>query len=126
IGSISIAHVSLPQSDPTEVKPIKKPMRVQAEESAEIVDQKTTVPATLSPIVQTQILRKDMNFQGLIVTDAMGMSGLTLYVTQEEAGVRAFLAGADILEKPADTEAMRKGMIDAVKSGRITEERLNE
>ena len=40
--------------------------------------------------------------------------------------MRAFLAGADILEKPADTEAMLNGLIEAVKSGRITEARLNE
>ena len=126
IGSIMIAHIGLPQIDPTEIKPIKKPLRVDAEEGAEIVDLKATMPATLSPIVQTQILRKDLNFQGLIVTDAMGMSGLTLYFDQKEAGVRAFLAGADILEKPADTDAMLKGLIEALKSGRVTEARLDE
>ena len=126
IGSIMIAHIGLPQVDPTEIKPIKKPIRVDAEEGAEIVDLKATLPATLSPIVQTQILRKELNFQGLIVTDAMGMSGLTLYFDQKEAGVRAFLAGADILEKPADTDAMLTGLIEAVKSGRVTEARLNE
>ena len=67
-----------------------------------------------------------MGFKGLIVTDAMSMSGLTLYFTQEEAGVRAFLAGADILEKPADADAMIRGLVDAVKSGRITQQRLDE
>jgi len=56
----------------------------------------------------------------------MSMSGLTLYFNQEEAGVRAFLAGADILEKPADTDAMIRGLIIAVKSGRITEQRLDD
>jgi beta-N-acetylhexosaminidase len=56
----------------------------------------------------------------------MSMSGLTLYVTQEEAGVQAFLAGADLLEKPADTDAMIRGLREAVKSGRIGEARLNE
>ncbi len=126
IGSIMIAHIGLPQIDPTEIKPLKQHVRVDAEEGAEIVDLKATMPATLSPVVQTQILRKELNFQGLIVTDAMGMSGLTLYFDQKEAGVRAFLAGADILEKPADTDAMIGGLIEAVKSGRITETRLNE
>jgi len=126
IGSIMIAHIGLPQIDPTEITQIKNPVRVDAEEGAEVVRPKATVPATLSPIVQTQLLKKELGFNGLVVTDAMGMSGLTLYIDQREAGVRAFLAGADILEKPADTEAMRKGMIDAVKSGRITETRLNE
>ncbi|MFM9903882.1 MAG: glycoside hydrolase family 3 protein [Pyrinomonadaceae bacterium] len=126
IGSIMIAHIGLPQIDPTEIKPLKQAIRVDAEEGAEIIDLKATMPATLSPTVQTQILRKEMNFQGLIVTDAMGMSGLTLYFDQKEAGIRAFLAGADILEKPADTEAMLHGLIDAVKSGRVTEARLDE
>ena len=126
IGSIMIAHIGLPQIDPTEIKPIKQPIRVDAEEGAEIVDLKATMPATLSPVVQTQMLRKDLNFQGLIVTDAMGMSGLTLYFDQKEAGIRAFLAGADVLEKPADTDAMLHGLIDAVKSGRVTEARLDE
>ena len=126
IGSIMIAHIGLPQIDPTEIKPLKKAIRLEAEEGAEIIDLKATIPATLSPIVQTQILRKELNFKGLIVTDAMGMSGLTLYFDQKEAGVRAILAGADILEKPADTEAMRTGLIEAVKSGRVTESRLDE
>ena len=126
VGSIMIAHIGVPQIDPTEIKPLKQALRVEAEDGAEIVDLKATLPATLSPIVQTQILRKEMNFKGLIVTDAMGMSGLTLYFDQKEAGVRAFLAGADTLLKPADTEAMIQGLIEAVRSGRIAETRLNE
>jgi beta-N-acetylhexosaminidase len=97
-----------------------------AEAGAEIVKQKVTVPATLSYKIQTDLLRKDLGFNGLIVTDAMSMSGLTIYVDQAEAGIRAFLAGADILEKPADTDAMIKGLIDAVKSGRIPQARLDE
>ena len=52
-------------------------------EGAEIIDQKATVPATLSPVVQTQMLRKDMNFKGLIVTDAMGMSAVVRGIRAE-------------------------------------------
>jgi beta-N-acetylhexosaminidase len=126
VASIMIAHIALPQIDPEEIKPLKDYRGGDAERGAEIVDQKATVPATLSEKVQTELLRKDLGFKGLIVTDAMSMSGLTLYFTQEEAGVRAFLAGADILEKPADTDAMIRGLINAVKSGRITEERLDQ
>jgi beta-N-acetylhexosaminidase len=126
VASIMIAHIALPQIDPEEIKPLKEYKGGDSERGAEIVDQKATVPATLSEKVQTELLRKDLGFKGLIVTDAMSMSGLTLYFTQEEAGVRAFLAGADILEKPADTDAMIRGLINAVKSGRITEQRLDE
>src|SRR5437868_11565555 len=49
IGSIMIAHIGLPQIDPTEIKPIKNPVRAEAEEGAEIIDKKATIPATLSP-----------------------------------------------------------------------------
>jgi beta-N-acetylhexosaminidase len=126
VASIMIAHIALPQIDPEEIKPLKEYRGGDAERGAEIVDQKATIPATLSEKVQTELLRNDLGFKGLIVTDAMSMSGLTLYFTQEEAGVRAFLAGADILEKPADTDAMIRGLIKAVKSGRITEQRLDE
>jgi beta-N-acetylhexosaminidase len=124
IGSIMVAHIGLPQIDPTEIKPLKDAIRVDTDE--EVVTENATLPATLSPKIQTEILRKELGFKGLIVTDAMSMSGLTQYVTQEEAGVQAFLAGADLLEKPADTDAMVRGLREAVKSGRISEARLNE
>jgi beta-N-acetylhexosaminidase len=126
VGSIMIAHIGLPQIDAEEIKPLKESIQGDAEAGAEIVNQKATIPATLSAKIQTDILRKEMGFDGLIVSDAMSMSGLTLYFTQEEAGVRAFLAGTDILEKPADVDAMLRGLRDAVKSGRISEARLNE
>ena len=126
VSSIMIGHIALPQIDGEEIKPLKEYKGGDAQPGAEIVSQKATIPATLSEKVQTELLRKDMGFNGLIVTDAMSMSGLTIYFDQAEAGVRAFLAGADILEKPADTDAMINGLVAAVKSGRITEDRLNQ
>ncbi|MEJ7847062.1 MAG: glycoside hydrolase family 3 N-terminal domain-containing protein [Pyrinomonadaceae bacterium] len=126
LGSVMIAHIGLPQIDGEVIKPLKESIQGDAEEGAEIVTQTATIPATLSAKVQTDLLRKEMGFKGLIVSDAMSMSGLTLYFTQEEAGVRAFLAGTDILEKPGDVNAMLRGLRDAVKSGRISEEKLNE
>jgi beta-N-acetylhexosaminidase len=62
----------------------------------------------------------------MIVTDALSMSGLTIYFTQEEAAVRALEAGADMLLKPADVDASFRGVLQAVKSGRITEQRVEE
>jgi len=126
VSSIMIGHIALPQIDSEEIKPLKEYKGGDAQPGAEIVSQKATIPATLSEKVQTELLRKEMGFNGLIVTDAMSMSGLTIYFDQAEAGVRAFLAGADILEKPADVDAMIGGLVAAVKSGRITEDRLNE
>ena len=126
IASIMVAHIGLPQIDPTEIKPLKTSIQGDAEEGAEIVTEKATMPATLSPIIQTELLRKELGFKGLIVSDAMSMSGLTLYFDQDEAAVRAFLAGIDILEKPADVDLTIKGLRNAVNSGRISESRLNE
>lgn len=126
IGAVMIAHIALPQIDNEQVKPLKEYQGGDAEAGAEIVSQTATIPATLSSKVQTDILRKEMGFKGLIVSDAMSMSGLTLYFTQEEAGVRAFLAGTDILEKPSDVDAMLRGLKAAVESGRIPMARLDE
>jgi beta-N-acetylhexosaminidase len=126
IGSIMIAHIALPQIDNEQVKPLKNFIQGDAEYGAEIVNESATIPATLSAKVQTDLLRNDMGFKGLIVSDAMSMSGLTIYFTQEEAGVRAFLAGTDILEKPADVDAMLRGLKEAVASGRIPMARLDD
>ncbi len=83
------------------------------------------MPATLSPVMG-RILRDDLKFPGMIVTDALSMSGLTIYFTPEESAVRALEAGADQLLKPADVDAAFRGVRDAVKSGRLTEQRIEE
>jgi beta-N-acetylhexosaminidase len=123
VSSVMVAHIGLPQIDPTVIKPIKNALRVDTDD--EVVTDNATIPATLSPKIQTEILQKELGFKGVIVSDAMSMSGLTLYISQEEAGVQAVLAGMDLLEKPADVDAMLKGLRDAVKSGRISSERLD-
>jgi beta-N-acetylhexosaminidase len=73
-----------------------------------------------------QVLRNDLKFSGIIVTDALSMSGLTIYYTQEEAAVRALEADADMLLKPADVDAAFRGVMNAVKSGRISEARVEQ
>jgi beta-N-acetylhexosaminidase len=125
IGSVMISHISMPQLDATKVEPLKQSIKASYTES-EVITEGTTMPATLSPDIVTGILRKEMNFDGLIVTDAMDMSGLTLYFNQEEAAVRAILAGNDVLLKPANADAALRGVREAVKSGRISEERLDQ
>jgi beta-N-acetylhexosaminidase len=121
VGSIMVAHISLPQIDPTEVKPLKQSIKAAYTES-EVVSQNATIPSTLSPAVVTGMLRKEMGFDGLIVTDAMDMSGLTIYFNQDEAAVRALLAGADVILKPAghergDSRAKRSGCFGKSFSG---------
>jgi beta-N-acetylhexosaminidase len=123
-----VGHIALPQIDSTAIKALpkdKKSRPLDADEGAEIIEEKSTMPATLSPVMGS-ILRKDLKFPGLIVTDALSMSGLTIYFTQEEAAVRALEAGADQLLKPGDVDAAFRGVREAVKSGRLTEQRIEE
>jgi beta-N-acetylhexosaminidase len=115
----------MPQLDNEKVKPLKKSIKAEYTED-EVVTDGTTIPATLSKNIVTGILKNDMNFNGLIVTDALDMSGLTLYFNQKEAAVRAVLAGNDVLLKPANAADAIQGIKEAVSSGRITEQRINE
>lgn len=126
VASIMVGHIALPQIDAEVIRPLKDYRGGDAEPGAEIVDGASTIPASLSKKIQTDLLRNELGFKGLIVSDAMSMSGLTLYFDQGEAGVRAILAGTDILEKPADVEAMIRGIREAIRTGRITIARLNE
>lgn len=128
IGSVMVGHIALPKIDATAVKPLPRNVKgkpIDTDEAGEIVDEKAAMPATMSPVIGN-ILRNDLKFPGLIVTDALSMSGLTIYFTQEEAAVRALEAGADMLLKPADVDASFRGVLNAVKSGRITEQRVEE
>ena len=128
VGSVMMGHIALPQVDPTVVKPLPENMKskpTDTDEGGEIIEEKAAMPATMSPVIGN-ILRNDLKFNGLIVTDALSMSGLTIYFTQEEAAVRALEADADMLLKPADVDAAFRGVVAAVKSGRLTEQRIEE
>ncbi len=128
VGAVMTGHIGLPLIDSTAISPLPKNVKLNpldTTEDAEIVSTKGTMPTTLSPVMNG-ILRNDLHFDGLIVTDAMSMSGLTIYFTQEEASVRAIEAGADLLLKPADPDASLRGVRDAVKKGRLTEQRIDE
>ena len=128
VGAVMDGHIALPRIDPAPVTPLPKDVKlgpIDTNDGGEIVAEKGTMPTTLSPIMNG-ILRNDLHFDGLIVTDAMSMSGLTIYFTQEEASVRAIEAGADQLLKPADADAAFRGVLAAVKSGRLTEQRIEQ
>ena len=128
VGSVMVGHIALPQIDSTAVTALPKSVKgkpTDTDEAGEIIEEKSTMPATMSPVMGN-ILKKDLKFSGLIVTDALSMSGLTIYFTQEEAAVRALEAGADMLLKPADVDASFRGVVNAVKRGRITEQRVEE
>jgi len=82
-------------------------------------------PATLSSAILTDLLRKQLGFEGLVVTDAMDMGGITVRYAPGDAAVRAFLAGADALLMPPVPDAASDALLAAAKSGRISQERLD-
>ncbi len=85
-----------------------------------------SLPATLSSKILTGVLRQDMGFKGIIVTDALEMGGIAQGFSAGEASVRALEAGADVLLMPSDPEAAINAVVAAVNAGRITRKRLDE
>ncbi len=84
------------------------------------------VPATMSPKIMTDLLRGQMGFDGLVVTDALEMGGVTTRYTPGEAAVRSILAGADVLLVPPVLDAALQAVHEAVASGRIPMSRIDE
>jgi len=105
VDSVMVAHVSIPSLEPD-------PNRV----------------ATISSAVVTGLLKQQLGFKGVVVTDALDMAGLTrLYVNDiGRAAVEAFKAGNDLLLIPADLDASYRSMVQAVKSGEISQRRLDD
>jgi len=129
VGSVMASFIALPQIDPTSIKPLLNDRTSKPSElvtGGEIVVENATLPAALSPLVMQGILRNELHFDGLIVTDALDMSGLTIYFNQGEAAVRAVEAGADMLIKPSDPDAAVQALRQAVLDGRIPKERIDK
>jgi beta-N-acetylhexosaminidase len=100
--SIMTAHISVPAIEPQEL------------------------PSTLSSAVLTKLLREDLKFNGLIVTDALDMQGVAKLFPGGEVGVRALEAGADVLLMPAHPDEVVRSIANAVQSGRISRLRLEQ
>ncbi len=81
-------------------------------------------PATLSSAILTEQLRNNLGFEGLIVTDALIMGGITKSVPPEAMAVKAIAAGADILLMPPDPELAINSVEQAVKSGELSPQRI--
>ena len=89
----------------------------------------SVLPATLSPAILTGLLRDELGFDGLIITDDLEMKGVADGWGAPEAAVLAVLAGADILlccHTYETQRAIRDVLVEAVASGRLTEARINE
>jgi beta-N-acetylhexosaminidase len=84
------------------------------------------LPATLSPAILTGLLRDTMGFEGLIVTDAMEMAGVTNAFTPEEAALKAVLAGVDIVLLPPEPARVAAFLVAAAKEGKIPPRRIDE
>lgn len=84
-----------------------------------------SLPATLSAHILGDVLRKELGFTGLVVTDALEMGGVKNAFAPGEVAVRALLAGADVLLMPPDPLVARAAVVEAVKSGRVPMERLD-
>ena len=83
------------------------------------------LPSSLSEYMINQVLRTDMGFKGIVVTDAMNKKAITASYDSKEAAVTAIKAGADIILMPKDFKAAYTGVLEAVRSGEISEERIN-
>ena len=85
--------------------------------------------ATLSPAVMTELLRNELGFNGVIITDDLDMGAVSKYHDEKFLSVASVKAGADIILSCHEYEKQRKmydGIFEAVKSGEISEDRINE
>ncbi len=102
VAAIMTAHLAVPALDPD-----------------------TSRPATLSRPILTDLLRQELGFSGLIVTDAMNMYAVSKNYPDGESAVLALEAGADIILYPLSVAKTHGAIVQAVRSGRVTEERLD-
>jgi beta-N-acetylhexosaminidase len=84
------------------------------------------IPATVSARILSGILRDQLRFQGIIITDAMDMQGLTKQFSPGEAAVRAIGAGADVLLMSPEPDKAIAAVLAAVESGRLSRKRIQE
>lgn len=83
-------------------------------------------PASLSEKMISEVLRKDLGFKGIVMTDYLNDKTIVKNYSAADAAVKAIQAGADFLLEPDDLEAAYEGVLKAVKKGDITEDRLDE
>ena len=102
IDAIMTAHMAVPAVEPEEI------------------------PSTASAKVLTGLLRNELGFNGLIVTDALDMLGFASQFKSGEGSVRAIEAGADVLLMPPDPERAIRAVLAAVESGKIPKQRIDD
>ena len=83
-------------------------------------------PCSLSGAVISDLLRNQLGYNGIVITDALDMSAITDSYSSAEAAVKAIEAGADMLLMPENFEEAYQGLLEAVQNGTISEDRINE
>ncbi len=83
-------------------------------------------PAPFSYTIVTELLREEMGFQGVVITDSLQMQALTDYYSSAQIAVKAVKAGVDMLLCPVDLRSAAQALMDAVETGEISQERLDE
>ncbi|RKQ28663.1 beta-N-acetylhexosaminidase [Oceanobacillus halophilus] len=113
IDAVMTAHVTFPEIDDTKV--------ISQKDGKEI-----SLPATLSHKVLTGLMREEMGYDGVIITDALNMAAITEHFGSVDAVIQSVKAGTDIILMPVGLEEVADGLMEAVETGEITEERIEE
>lgn len=130
LGLPSIPH-DLDRLEAVELKPFREAvangvdMIMTAHVTFPAVDE-SSLPATLSYPVLTGLLRQDMGFEGVIVTDAFTMKAIAEHFGEGEAVVTAIKAGADLILMPNDIALAYQSILEAVASGELSHDRINQ
>ncbi len=124
VKSVMMGHLAVPSLD-DEPAPVRgvvvNPYGTRAEE----VTKNGTMPATVSRKM-IRLLREELRFDGLVITDSFDMGGLAEHFDVGEACVRAIEAGEDQILMPMDIDAAIAAVKEAVASGRLSESRIDE
>lgn len=83
-------------------------------------------PACMSEAIVTDVLRNELGFRGVVITDALNMSAISEYYSSEQAAVMALKAGCDMVLMPENFLQAYAGVLNAVTDGTISEERIND
>ena len=129
VASVMLAHLAIPSLEPELFGPPRKGgfnPYTSDENAEETGSEPATLPSSLSGRLVDGLLRRDLGFDGLVVTDAMDMGGITRHLDAGEAAVLAIEAGADQVLKTADADRSIDALKAAVRSGRIPMTRLDQ
>lgn len=130
--SLPIINSSVERLDTIELYPFKKVMKsglsstMVAHLDVPSLEPREGHPSTLSKSIVTGVLKKQLGFKGLVITDALNMKAVSEFAPEGKVALEAFLAGNDMLLMPENVLKAKETIIEAYNKGTITEERLAE